>query len=288
MANTLDYLHSQRIVHRDIKPGNILLNERSRALLFDSGAAIDLNSDAPIAGRSTARRPPGARTGTRGDATIDGRADIYALGGTLYRMVAGRKPFYGTRRVAGGPSERTPPRPSQFAYVSPALEAAIPRAGQGTGGSLPNRRRVCSRPDATRNATEPDHRPTRNFRSVSCTGCATPLLQANSATVLHRRQSAVCIIARARRLPHVRSARNICALFTRPAIRTEFGHFAQYVAQTRQHSQISAIPHRCAAIYRATSRSNQRDIILSGTPPQAQCRAPAVSAYANVVLNQEE
>lgn len=129
VANTLDYLHSQRIVHRDIKPGNILLNERSRALLFDFGAAIDLNVEQPTPGQIYGTPAFLAPEQARGDADIDGRADIYALGGTLYRMVAGRKPFYGTRgELLEAHLSSTPPRPSQFAYVSPALEAAILKA----------------------------------------------------------------------------------------------------------------------------------------------------------------
>lgn len=129
IAGTLDYLHSQRIVHRDIKPGNILLNERRRALLFDFGAAIDLNIEQPVPGQVYGTPAFLAPEQARGDTAIDGRADIYALGGTLYRMIAGRKPFYGTRgELLEAHLHSTPPRPSQFAYVSPGLESAILKA----------------------------------------------------------------------------------------------------------------------------------------------------------------
>lgn len=126
VANTLDYLHRQRVVHRDVKPGNILLNERSRAILFDFGAAIDLGVEQPSPGEVYGTPAFLAPEQARGDAMIDGRADLYALGVTLYRMVAGRKPFYGARsELLEAHLLTPPPRPSEFAYVSPALEKVI-------------------------------------------------------------------------------------------------------------------------------------------------------------------
>lgn len=129
VALALNYLHEQEVVHRDVKPANILLQNRRRAILFDFGAALD---------RSVEQAVPGEVYGTpaflspeqaRGDAAIDGRADIYALGVTLYRMVAGRKPFYGSRlEVLEAQIMTPPPRPSEFGYVSPTLEAAILKA----------------------------------------------------------------------------------------------------------------------------------------------------------------
>lgn len=126
VANALDYLHRQQIVHRDVKPGNILLNQRSRAILFDFGAAIDLSVEQPVAGQVYGTPAFLAPEQARGDITIDGRADIYALGVSLYRMVAARKPFYGTRsELLEAHIKTPPPPPSHFAYVSPVLEAVI-------------------------------------------------------------------------------------------------------------------------------------------------------------------
>lgn len=129
VATTLDYLHRQQIVHRDIKPGNLLLNERRRAILFDFGAAIDLSVDRPAPGQVFGTPAFLAPEQARGDVEIDGRADLYALGVTIFRMVAGRKPFYGTRgELLEAHLQQPPPRPSHFTYVSPALEAVILQA----------------------------------------------------------------------------------------------------------------------------------------------------------------
>ncbi|MBW7883438.1 MAG: serine/threonine protein kinase [Caldilineaceae bacterium] len=129
MTSALAYLHELGIVHRDIKPANILLNTRKRAILFDFGAAIDLRVEQPVPGEVYGTPAFLAPEQARGDAQIDGRADLYALGVTLYRMVAGRKPFYGSRgEVLEAHLLTPPPPPSDFAYVSPALEAVILKA----------------------------------------------------------------------------------------------------------------------------------------------------------------
>lgn len=129
-ARTLAALHRQNIVHRDIKPGNILILEGSRRpMLFDLGAAIDLNRDTPEPGEVYGTPAYASPEQARGDAQIDGRADIYSLGITLYRIVAARKPFYGSRLdLLRAQVETLPPFPSEFVYVTPDLEAVIMKA----------------------------------------------------------------------------------------------------------------------------------------------------------------
>ncbi len=145
LANTLDYVHGQQIVHRDLKPTNIFITQDGRALLFDFGTALDLRNkvdlpDAGIYGTPGFLAPEQIQHGD----DVDGRADLYSLGIIFYRLVAGRRPFYGSREdVLDAHLHEKPPPPSQFAYVSPGLETIIlkllekdPEARYATGAEL--------------------------------------------------------------------------------------------------------------------------------------------------------
>ncbi|MBX2999191.1 MAG: serine/threonine protein kinase [Caldilineaceae bacterium] len=129
VATTLDFIHAQGIVHRDLKPANILIDQERRALLFDFGAALDrqmsTQEDEGIYGTPSFLSPEQIRN----DAAIDGRADLYALGIILYRMVSGRRPFYGSRQeILDAHLQESPTKPSKFGYVSAATEAVILKA----------------------------------------------------------------------------------------------------------------------------------------------------------------
>jgi len=129
VADALDYLHRSGYVHRDIKPANLMLTPQSRVVLFDFGTVVRIKDGAPYEAGLYGTPAFLAPEQTVAGGKIDGRADLYSAGIMFYLMVTGRKPFYGSRSEVLDAHVRTaPPRPSQFARISPTLEAVILKA----------------------------------------------------------------------------------------------------------------------------------------------------------------
>jgi eukaryotic-like serine/threonine-protein kinase len=102
VAEALDYAHREGIIHRDVKPANILFDSEDRPCLADFGLAKSAATDATLT-------IDGARTGTpafmspeqiAGDnRRVDARSDIYSLGVVLYELLTGQLPFLGRGRM---------------------------------------------------------------------------------------------------------------------------------------------------------------------------------------------
>ena len=98
MADALAHSHKKGLIHRDVKPKNILLTPQNVAKLTDLGLAREVDD------KQAAESEAGKAYGTpyyispeqiRGEVDIDFRADIYSLGATIYHLVTGRPPFDG-------------------------------------------------------------------------------------------------------------------------------------------------------------------------------------------------
>jgi serine/threonine protein kinase len=103
MADALAHAHRRGLIHRDVKPKNILLTPQGVAKLTDLGLARATDD------KEAAETEAGKAYGTpyyispeqiRGDVDIDFRADIYSLGATMYHLVTGRPPFEGDTPTA--------------------------------------------------------------------------------------------------------------------------------------------------------------------------------------------
>jgi eukaryotic-like serine/threonine-protein kinase len=119
IAEALDYAHSQNIVHRDVKPSNILLTGKGQPMLTDFGIAKMLESEETqtLTGTGVGIGTPEYMAPEQiSSKSVDRRADIYALGIVFFEMVAGRRPFEADTPLAVlfKQASEPLPRPRQF------------------------------------------------------------------------------------------------------------------------------------------------------------------------------
>ncbi|HXE54936.1 MAG TPA: serine/threonine-protein kinase [Tepidisphaeraceae bacterium] len=127
MADALNHAHQKGLIHRDVKPKNIILTPQGLAKLTDLGLARDIDD------KKAAELEAGKAYGTpyyispeqiRGDVDIDWRADIYSLGATMYHLLTGKPPFEAdTPSAVMHKHLKEPLRPPD--HINTALSAGI-------------------------------------------------------------------------------------------------------------------------------------------------------------------
>ena len=103
VARALEHAHTHGLIHRDVKPKNIMITKDGTVKLADMGlarAAADVEAAAAEAGKAYGTPYHISPEQIRGEVKIDFRADIYSLGATLYHLVTGRVPFEGPTPAA--------------------------------------------------------------------------------------------------------------------------------------------------------------------------------------------
>jgi serine/threonine-protein kinase len=132
VLTALEAAHEQDVIHRDIKPGNIMLSPGGEVKVTDFGIArVTTTADtvaqtAAILGTASYLSPEQAQ-----GQPVDGRSDIYSLGCVLYEMVTGRPPFLGDSPVAVASKhvlEQPLPPSTLNSDVTPELDAVILRS----------------------------------------------------------------------------------------------------------------------------------------------------------------
>jgi len=131
LAEGLEYAHEHGIIHRDFKPSNVLLDAKGNAYLADFGIAKVTQDTAQLTGSGMVGTPAYMAPEMSRPGGLSPLVDVYALGVTLYQMLAGQQPYRADTPIGVMMAHATEPIPdarSQRADLPDAVQAVIERA----------------------------------------------------------------------------------------------------------------------------------------------------------------
>jgi hypothetical protein len=129
IGDALDCAHANGLVHRDVKPGNIMFRANGTAVLADFGIAKAMKSVSAATMAGNAIGTPDYMSPEQAQATmIDGRSDLYSLGAVLFECLAGHKPYQANDAYAVAlmhVTEPVPQLPDHVAWLQPLVEGLM-------------------------------------------------------------------------------------------------------------------------------------------------------------------
>lgn len=116
VAEAVHYAHGQGLVHRDLKPGNVLIDERGEPRVVDFGLAVHETAQEQLQGEVAGTPAYMSPEQFRGEVhRLDGRTDIWSLGVVIYQLLTGRRPFNGNvNQLYDEVSNKAPKPPRQI------------------------------------------------------------------------------------------------------------------------------------------------------------------------------
>jgi tRNA A-37 threonylcarbamoyl transferase component Bud32/DNA-binding NarL/FixJ family response regulator len=129
LAAALGALHDVGVLHRDVKPGNVLLREDGSLAFIDFGLARQIGLESDITGEGTIFGTPHYMSSEQGHGQpLDERSDLYCLGVVLYEMLTRQKPFVGDAPLAviyQHANAPIPRLPAALAHLQPLLDSLL-------------------------------------------------------------------------------------------------------------------------------------------------------------------
>ena len=181
VASALDYAHAHGVVHRDVKPANVLLDDAGHAYLADFGIARLAEGSAVVTATGVVQGTPAYMAPEQAlGSRVDGRADVYALGIVAFECLTGRQPYTGSTPLAILMKHVSEPVPEPLAAevaapLTPVLRRCLakdPAERWPTAGSFARALTAASSAVPAAAAT-PTELPTLSFTDGAATGATT-------------------------------------------------------------------------------------------------------------------